>query len=55
MVDMSKLLIKMFSENFDYVDKNDSEFLQVVDIALSESEDLLVHKSFFSRKFGIIC
>ena len=31
-VDIAKLLIKMFVGNFDYVDKEDSEFRQVVDI-----------------------
>ena len=46
----------MFVNNFDYVDKEDSEFTQVVDIAIPENqfEDLLLHKTFFSRKYGII-
>ena len=55
-VNMSKLLIKMFIGNFDYVDKEDSEFTQVVDIAIPDNkfEDLLLHKTFYSRKYGII-
>jgi len=46
----------MFIGNFDYVDKEDSEFTQVVDIAIPDNqfEDLLLHKTFFSRKYGII-
>jgi hypothetical protein len=38
------------------VDKEDSEFLQIVDITLPDSkfEDLILEKTFFTRKFGII-
>jgi hypothetical protein len=42
--------------NFDYFDKEDSEFLQVVDINLPnlKFEDMILDKTFFTRKFGII-
>jgi hypothetical protein len=37
-------------------DKEDSEFFQIVDITLPDLkfEDLIVEKTFFTRKFGII-
>lgn len=46
----------MFVGNFDYVDKEDSEFRQVVNIALpnTQFEDMILFKTFFTRKFGII-
>lgn len=55
-VDIAKLLIKMFVGNFDYVDKEDSEFRQVVDITLpnTQFEDMILYKTFYTRKFGII-
>jgi hypothetical protein len=55
-VDIAKLLIKMFVGNFDYVDKEDSEFTQVVNITLpnTQFEDMMLYKTFFTRKFGII-
>jgi hypothetical protein len=38
------------------VDKEDSVFLQIVDITLPDYkfEDLIIEKTFFTRKFGII-
>ena len=55
-VDIAKLLIKMFVGNFDYVDKEDSEFRQVVDITLpnTQFEEMILYKTFYTRKFGII-
>jgi hypothetical protein len=41
---------------FDSIDKEDSEFFQVVDISLPnvKFEEIILQKTFFTRKFGII-
>jgi hypothetical protein len=41
---------------FDNVDKEDSEFLQIVEINLPNMkfEDMILDKTFFTKKFGII-
>jgi len=53
---MSKLLIKMFMGSLDYFSFNDEEISQVVGILIPDKEfqDLLLHKTYFSRKYGII-
>jgi hypothetical protein len=41
---------------FDNVDKEDSEFLQIVEINFPNMkfEDMILDKTFFTKKFGII-
>jgi hypothetical protein len=53
-VDMGKLFIKLFAGRS--IDSFDSEFIQVVDIAIpsAQFEEMIIHKTYFTRKYGII-
>ena len=57
-VDIAKLLNNMYMGRalISYQVKEDSEFLQIVDIAFPylKFEDMIFDKTFFTRKFGII-